>query len=273
MRKKHIKSIIMYAILILGLIIVVYPFFYMLMNSFKEAPEIMHNPTALPKKLSFDGYEGVFEALNVGRLFINSIFIATSVTLLNVLFASMVAYGVMKTGIKHKNTIVSFILGTMMIPGVLLLIPTYMMLYNWQWIDTYRVMIIPGMMSSYNIFLMIQFMKQIDDAYLEATRIDGANEFRVFISVVLPMAKPAIATLAILTFMGSWNDFIGPLLYLRDEAKMTLQLALYRFRTEVPGENAEQIWAATTMITVPITLLFFALQRNFIKAFTGIGIK
>jgi multiple sugar transport system permease protein len=147
------------------------------------------------------------------------------------------------------------------------------MLYNWGWIDSYRVMIIPGMMSSYNIFLMIQFMKNIDDAYLEATRIDGANEFRVFVSVVMPMAKPALATLAILTFMGSWNDFIGPLLYLRDESKMTLQLALFRFRSEIPGENAEQVWAATTLITLPITILFFALQRNFIKAFTGVGIK
>lgn len=160
-----------------------------------------------------------------------------------------------------------------MIPGVLLLIPQYMMFYDWNWIDSYRVLIIPGMMSAYNIFLMIQFMKQIDDAYLEATRIDGANEPRVFWSVVLPMAKPALATLVILTFMASWNDFVGPLLYLRDPDKMTLQLALYRFKSEIPGENVQQIWAATTMITLPVCVLFFFAQKNFIKAFAGIGIK
>lgn len=270
---KRIRTFIIYLILTVGLIVVMYPFFYMVMNSFKEAPEILHSPTALPKKISFDGYAMLLQTFNLGRVFLNSIFVAGSVTALNVFFSSMVAYGVMKTGIRQKEFLVRFILGTMMIPGILLLIPTYMMLYEWQWIDTYRVLIIPGMMSAYNIFLMIQFMKQIDDAYLEATRIDGANEFRVFISVVMPMARPALATLAILTFMGSWNDFLGPLMYLRDEAKMTMQLALFRLRTEVPSDNIELIWAATTLMTIPVTLLFFALQKNFIKAFTGIGIK
>lgn len=273
MNKKGLKNIIIYSLLLLGVVVVIYPFFYMIMNSFKEGRDIIHNPTALPTKISFDGYKGMFEALNVGRLFFNSIFIASSVTVLNVIFSSMVAYGVMKTGIKLKPFFVKFILGTMMLPGVLLLIPKYMMLYNWGWINTYRVMIIPGMMSAYNIFLMIQFMKQIDDAYLEATRMDGANEFRVFWSIVLPMAKPAIATLVILTFMGSWNDFVEPLMYLRDESKMTLQLALYRFQSEIPGENIQQIWAATTIITLPVAMLFFFTQKNFIKAFTGVGIK
>lgn len=273
MNSKRIRHLIIYTILILGAFVVIYPFFYMVMNSLKEAPEILHAPTALPEKISFEGYLQVFSALNIGRLFLNSVFIASTVTLSNVFFSSMVAYGIMKTGIRFKSFFVKFILGTMMIPGVLLLIPQYMMLYSWNWVDTYHVLIIPGMMSAYNVFLMIQFMKQIDDAYLEATRIDGANEFRVFVSIVLPMAKPALATLGILTFMGSWNDFIGPLLYLRDESKMTLQLALYRFKAEVPTENVEQVWAVTTMITVPISILFFALQKNFIKAFTGIGIK
>lgn len=273
MTRKITKNVFIYGVLVLGAIVVLYPFFYMIINSLKTGPEIMHNPTALPKTISFDGYTELFKALDIGRLFFNSLFIAGSISLLNVLFCSMVAYGILKTGLKHKNALISFILGTMMIPGVLLLIPQYMMLYEWDWINSYRVLIIPSAMSAYNIFLMIQFMRQIDNSYLEAARIDGAHEFRVFWSIILPMAKPAIATLTILTFMGSWNDFLGPLLYLRDESMMTLQLALYNFKTEVPGENAQQIWAATTIITLPITVLFFALQKNFIKAFTGVGIK
>lgn len=273
MARKRIRNIFIYGVLILGALVVLYPFFYMIINSLKQGPEIMHNPTALPKNISFDGYTELFKTLDVGRLFFNSIFIAGSIAFLNVIFCSMVAYGITKTDIKHKNFLISFILGTMMIPAVLLLIPQYMMLYEWNWINSYKVLIIPSAMSAYNIFLMIQFMKQIDNSYLEAARIDGANEFRVFWSIILPMARPAIATLTILSFMGSWNDFLGPLLYLRDESMMTLQLALYNFKTEVPGENAQQIWAATTIITVPITVLFFAMQKNFIKAFTGVGIK
>jgi len=273
MKKKKISKFIIYSILILGVIIVIYPFFYMVINSFKEGPDIMHNPTALPKKISFDGYISIFKTLNIGRLFFNSFFISASVAFLNVVLSSMVAYGIVKSGLKHKNLLLSFILGTMMIPGILLLIPTYMMLYEWDWINTYKALIIPSMVTAYNVFLMIQFMKQLDDAYLEAARIDGANEFKVFTRVVLPMVKPALATLTILTFMGAWNDFLGPLLYLRDESKMTLQLALFNFQSEVPGENAQQIWAATTMITLPVTLLFFSLQKSFIKAFTGVGLK
>lgn len=112
MNKKTLKNMIVYTLLILGLVVVLYPFFYMVMNSFKDGPEIIHNPTAMPKSINFDGYIILFQNLNMARLFFNSIFIASSVTILNVLFSSMVAYGVMKTGIRRKDRIVSFILGT-----------------------------------------------------------------------------------------------------------------------------------------------------------------
>lgn len=273
--KKHkaIKNFIIYTILILGAFVVIYPFFFMIINSVKTGPEIMHYPNALPEKISLNGYIGVFKSLNVPRLFINTIFISGSVTILNTLFSSMVAYGIVKTQIPGRKALFKIILGSMMIPGILLLIPTYMMMYNWNWINTYRVLIIPAGISAYNIFLMMQFMKQINNAYLEAARIDGASEWQIFWKIVLPMSKPALATIMILTFMGSWNDFFGPLLYLRDESLMTLQLGLYRFSSSIPGKHIEQLWAATTMISIPVVIVFFFLQKNFIKAFTGIGLK
>lgn len=161
----------------------------------------------------------------------------------------------------------------MMVPAVLFTIPTYMMLYSWGWVNTFQALIVPGTISAYNIFLLVQFLKQVDNAYLEAARIDGAGEFTIFFKVVLPMIRPALATVAILTFMGSWNDFMGPLLYVRDDSLMTLQLALFKFVNDIPTDNLEQLWAMTTMIAVPVVLVFFFLQRNFIKAFTGIGVK
>ncbi|EOD01199.1 carbohydrate ABC transporter permease [Caldisalinibacter kiritimatiensis] len=272
-RHKVIKNFIIYAILISGAFVVIYPFFFMVINSLKTGPEIMHHPNALPREISLKGYIGVFKLLDVPRLFLNTIFISGSVTILNTIFSSMVAYGIVKTQIPGRKVLFKIILGSMMIPGILLLIPTYMMMYNWNWINTYRVLIIPAAISAYNIFLMMQFMKQIDNAYLEAARIDGASEWQIFWKIVLPMSKPALATIMILTFMGSWNDFFGPLLYLRDESLMTLQLGLYRFSSSIPGKHIEQLWAATTMISIPVVIVFFFLQKNFIKAFTGIGLK
>ncbi|WP_105614866.1 carbohydrate ABC transporter permease [Vallitalea okinawensis] len=272
-KKVKPKMVIIYTLLILGLFVVMYPFAFMIMNSFKTGPEIMHQPNAFPTELSFRGYIGVFQTLNIPRLFANTIFVAGSITLLNTIFASMVAYGIVKCDIPEKEILTKIILASMMIPGILLLIPTYMMMYNWEWVNTYRVLIIPAAISAYNIFLMMQFMTQIEDAYLEAARIDGSSEWLVFWKVVLPMAKPALSTVAILTFMGAWNDFFGPLLYIRDESLMTLQLALFKFQSSIPGENLEQIWAATTLITLPVVIVFFFMQKNFIKAFTGVGLK
>lgn len=272
-RKKYINMFIIYLILIVGSIVVIYPFLFMIMNSFKTGPEIMHKPTAFPTEFNLRGYIGVFNALNVPKLFMNTIFISGSITILNVFFASMIAYGIVKCDIPGGKLMFKIILSSMMIPGILLLIPTYMMLYNWQWVNSYKALIVPGALSAYNVFLMMQFMEQIDNAYLEAARIDGADEWQVFWRVALPMAKPALTTIAILTFMGSWNDFFGPLLYLRDESKMTLQLALYKFSNAIPGKYLEQLWAATTLISIPVVIVYTFLQKNFIKAFTGVGLK
>ncbi len=272
-KKKQMQKIFIYAVLVLCAIVVIYPFFYMVMNSFKTGPEIQHNPTALPQGLSFEGYTGMFDTLNVPLLFFNTTLVAGILTLLNTFISAMVAYGIVKTDVPGKKILFRIILASMMIPGILLTIPTYMMMYSWDWINTYRVLIFPGSVSAYNIFLVIQFMKQVDDAYLEAARIDGAGEWDIFCKIVLPMCKPVLATVFILAFMGSWNDLFGPLLYIRDKSLWTLQLGLYRFNTSTPGTYLEQIYAAMTFITIPVVIVFLFLQKNFIKAFTGIGLK
>ncbi|WP_202969761.1 carbohydrate ABC transporter permease [Endozoicomonas atrinae] len=264
---------LIYGSLILASIVVLYPFFFMIINSFKTGAEIMHTPNALPTDWSFRGYIEVFNSINLGRIFLNTIFIATSVTVLNCLFSSMVAFAIVKTNMPGREFWLKLILSSMMIPAILFTIPVYMMMYDWNWVNTYRVLIIPGSISAYNIFLLVQFMKQIDNAYLEAARIDGASEFRIFFKVVLPMLRPALATVGILTFMGAWNDFMGPLLYIRDDSMLTLQMALFKFQSDVPGGKLEQLWAMTTMIAVPVVFVFFFLQKNFIKAFTGVGVK
>lgn len=265
--------ILSYAILLLGAFFVIYPFFYMINNSVKTGQEIMHSPTALPEKIVFTGYTGVFDELDVMLLFKNSVFLAGSITILNTIFSALAAYAFAKIPFPGRDKIFGFMLLTMMIPGVLFLIPTYVLMYRIGWVGHFEALIVPSIVSVFNIFLIRQFMSGIPDELVEAARIDGAGEMVIFTRIILPLARPALATVAILTFMGSWNDFFGPLLYLNRPEQWTLQLGLLQFRGTVPGENAQQIWALTTIITVPIVVVYFFIQEQFVKAFANVSLS
>jgi multiple sugar transport system permease protein len=262
-----------YALLTLGAVVVAAPFVVMIINSFKPGPEIMHSPLSLPERWTVSGFVKVFESLGILTMFGNSLFISGSVAVLNVLFDSMVAYALAKLRFPGRQFLFGLVLGSMMIPSILLLIPTYSMMYEWGWVNTYRVMILPASVSAYHIFLIRQYFSMIPDAYIEAARMDGAGEWRIFWRIVLPMSKPVLATVAILCFMGSWNDLFSALLYLRDESMFTLQLGLYSFKTRIPGQFLEQLWAATTLVTLPVVVVFVFLQKYFVEAFTGAGLK
>ncbi len=266
-------TVLVYLLLSLGALIVLYPFFYMLMNSLKLGREILHSPTSLPSEITFSGYTGVFQRLNMALLFRNSLILAVSTTILNTLLSSLAAYAIAKIPFPGREAIFSFMLATMMIPGVLFLIPTYVLMYNLGWVGQFHALIIPGAVTVYNIFLLRQFMVGIPSDIIEAARLDGANEFAIFLRVIMPISRPALATVAILNFIASWNDFIGPLLYLNEPSKWTVQLGLHQFQSAVPGENAQEIWAATTLITIPLIVIFFFLQDQFMKAFANVSFK
>jgi multiple sugar transport system permease protein len=267
------SMVLIYALLILGGIVVFYPLFYMLMNSVKTGPEILHSPTSLPRQITFSGYQGVFERLNMLLLYRNSLILAVSITLLNTFLSALAAYAIAKIPFPGRDQLFGFMLTTMMIPTVLFLIPTYVMIYRLGWVGQFHALIIPSAVSVYNIFLIRQFMVGIPDEILEAARLDGANELVMFWRILLPLSRPALATVAILNFIGSWNDFLGPLLYLNRPETWTVQLGLYQFKTSIPGENAQEIWAATTLITVPLILVYFFLQDQFMRAFANVSLK
>ncbi len=272
-RRIPLSLIISYVVLTIGAVGVIYPFFYMVNNSFKTGREILHNPTALPTEVTLVGYRGVFHELDVLLLFKNTMILAVAITALNVLLSAMAGYAFAKIPFPGRGRIFAFMLLTMMIPGVLFLIPTYVLIYRIGWVGHFEALIIPSAVSVFNIFLVRQFMTGIPDELVEAARIDGAGEITIFLRVVLPLARPALATIAILTFMGSWNDFFGPLLYLNQPEHWTLQLGLLQFRGTVPGENSEQIWALTTLIVLPIVVLYFFIQEQFVKAFANVSLS
>lgn len=272
-RRIRWSTIIIYGLLLIGAIVVLYPFLYMLMNSVKPGREILHQPTSLPSEITFSGYTGVFERLNMALLFRNSLILAVSITVLNTLLSALAAYAIAKIPFPGRNFIFSFMLATMMIPGILFLIPTYVLMFNLGWVGQFHALIVPAAVTVFNIFLLRQFMVTIPNEVVEAGRLDGANELTIFLRIIMPLARPALATVAILNFMASWNDFFGPLLYLNTPDKWTVQLGLLQFQSSVPGENAQQIWAATTLVTLPLVLIFFLLQDQFMKAFANVTFK
>jgi len=273
-RRLTLPLVLAYAVLILGAVFVIYPFLYMVMNSFKPGSEMLNYPRELfPREWTFTGYTGVFAELNVLRLFRNSALLAVSITVLNTLLSALAGYAFAKIPFPGRERIFGFMLLTMMIPGVLFLIPTYVMLYNLGWVGRFEALIVPSAVSVFNIFLLRQFISGIPDELIEAARIDGAGELLIFTRIILPLARPALATVAILTFMGSWNDFFGPLLYLNQPENWTLQLGLLQFRGTVPGVNSQQIWALTTLITLPIVVVYFFMQEQFVKAFANVSLS
>jgi multiple sugar transport system permease protein len=272
-RRFQWSTAVPYILLTLGALVVLYPFFYMIMNSVKPGREILHSPNALPTELTLSGYTGVFQRLPVLLLLRNSLILALSVTLLNTALSALAAYAIAKINFPGRDKLFAFMLATMMIPGVLFLIPTYVIMYDLGWVNKFRALIIPAAVSVYNIFLLRQFIQTIPDELIEAARLDGANDLGVFWRVILPLMRPALITVAILTFMGSWNDFFGPLLYLPDPSLWTVQIGLLQFQSAVPGENAQEIWAATTMITLPLVVAYFFLQDQFVQAFANVKFK
>lgn len=266
-------NILIYLLLTLGALVVAYPFFYMVMNSFKFGSEILHAPTSLPSQLTLSGYRGVFETLNMLLLVRNSLILAVSITLLNTLLSALAAYAVAKIAFPGRDQLFGFMLATMMIPGVLFLIPTYVLMYRIGWVGHFHALIIPSAVSVYNIFLIRQFIVGIPNELLEAARLDGAGEVGIFTRLILPLSRPVLVTVAILSFIGSWNDFLGPLLYLNNPETWTVQLGLYQFQTSVPGENVQEIWASMTLITLPLVLVYFTLQDQFVQAFANVRFK
>ena len=272
-RKLTMSSAVIYLFLILGALVVLYPFFYMVMNSFKFGPEILHSPTRLPSQITLSGYVGVFEKLPMLLLYKNSLIIAVSITLLNTLLSALAAYAIAKIPFPGRDQLFAFMLATMMIPGVLFLIPTYVVMYRLGWVGQFYALIIPAAVSVYNIFLIRQFIIGIPNELIEAARLDGAGDLLIFFRMILPLSRPVLVAVAILSFIGSWNDFIGPLLYLNTPDKWTVQLGLYQFQTSIPGENIQEIWASMTLITLPLVVIYFSLQDQFVKAFANVTFK
>ncbi|WP_299088749.1 carbohydrate ABC transporter permease [uncultured Metabacillus sp.] len=264
--KKRISQTIVTMILLGGSLLILLPVWWMFATSIKHMGEIMqYPPTFIPKEWHWENYLETWKAAPFTRYLFNTLLITVFVVLGNVLANSFIAYGFAKIRFKGRNFLFAVVLATMMIPGFVTMIPHYVLFSKLGWLNTYLPLIIPAFFgSAFNIFLIRQFYLTIPNELVEAAKIDGANHFYIWAKIMIPLAKPAIATVAIFSFNGAWNDFLGPLLYVNEESLYTLQIGLQVFK----GQLATQwnyLMAGSLLVLLPVIILFFIFQRYFIE--------
>jgi ABC-type glycerol-3-phosphate transport system permease component len=264
----------LYAILIGAALLASFPFYYTLVTSTHRTSDIL----TIPPPIWFGddlitNYNELIDALPFWNALFNSVAISSIHTVLVLFFCSLAGYGFAKFQFPGRGPLFAFLLATLMVPGVIGLIPAFIVMRYLGWIDTWNPLIIPGIANAFGIFWMRQYIDSAVPAdMMDAARIDGAHEFRIYWNIIVPVIIPALAALAILTFMGKWNDFQWPLLILKDEAKYTLPVALSTLRSLRGTEIGVQILGATGTI-LPILTLFILASRQFMSGLTAGAVK
>jgi len=267
--KSFLEHIFIYVLAFLTIM----PFIWMILTSVKDMGDIfVYPPKWLPSELHLENYTEVFTAAPFGRYYLNSTLVAVVVTIGQLITCSMAAYAFARLNFRGRNILFLLFLGTMMIPYNVTMIPSFMVLYWLGWIDQYQALIVPGLASAFGTFLLRQFFITIPKELEEAAYLDGAGRFAVLRKIIIPLSKPALATLAIFTFMGVFNDFIWALIVINSEDMRTVQLGLAIFRDRYLTQW-DLLMAGSVTAVLPILLVFFFAQKYFIKGITLSGIK
>ncbi len=292
-RKKPVNKavllgkIVSYLVLLVGAVVFVGPFAWMVIASFKNIGEIFaYPPSWWTSDPTLNSYRQFLNNSDVPRWFLNSAFVALSVTFLNLIFASMAAYAFAKRKFPGRGFLFLLGLGTMAIPYAVFIIPNYLVLKHVPffggnnafgngghgWLDSYWGLIIPAAVSMFNIFLLRQYMRTIPDELLDAAKMDGANHFQIWWRIIMPLTRPALAAVGIFTFTSTWDDFLGPLIVISSSDHFTVQLGLALF--VVKNRTAwNVVFAGSVLATIPVLVAFILFQKQFIRGIAVTGLK
>ncbi|KRE43934.1 carbohydrate ABC transporter permease [Knoellia sp. Soil729] len=264
----------LYGLLSIAVVIVSAPFLWMVVGSFKTTPELRRNPpTWLPEHATLDNYTQLFARLDFGTYFFNSTVVAVVVTAGNLLFCSMLGYALAMLDFRGKKALFGVVMATLLIPGVVTFVPLFVLVANAGLVDTLPGLMLPFLAAPFGVFLMRQFILGLPRDLLDAGRVDGAGELRIFARIFLPLCGPALATLGILTFLGSWNNFLWPLVVAQTEDTYTLPVALALYSKGQNSTNYGLLLAGATVVVMPVLLVFLAFQRRVIEGIATTGIK
>jgi multiple sugar transport system permease protein len=271
--KQKLSVIALYTALVIGAIIALLPMLWMVSASFMASGEAgSYPPRLLPRAPTLEHYRNLFTRLQLGRYLLNSTIIALAVTGISLIVNSMAGYAFAKLRFRGRDGTFRLLAAGLVVPVQVAMLPLFLLLKELGMINTYWGVIIPGMASIFGIFLIRQYAIAIPDDLLDAARVDGASELRIYRSIVLPTIVPILATLAIWTFLSTWNDFMWPLIVLSDETRWTLPVAL----ANLSGEHVQDIelmMAGSVLTVMPVMLVFLFLQRYYIQGVTAGSVK
>lgn len=251
------------------------PVVLMVLTSFKPEREVLNPESAFPKTWTLGNYQHVLswaEEAPFTRWLLNSFFISTSVTLLVVTFSAMAAYAIARLRVPGGNLFLGIVVASMMVPAQLFLVPLYLMLSRLHWLDTPAALIVPATAGGFGVFMLTQFMRGMPEVVEEAALLDGCSSFGVFWHMTIPLCAPSLATLGIFTFIGSWNDFLGPLVFMDSVRNYTLPVGIALYQTSYYTEYGLTL-ATSVLATAPLIFIFMAFQRQIVESMASTGLK
>jgi len=287
MIRRLLKPTFLHLVLAAGALTTIVPFLWMISTSLKPESEIFRFPPVwVPSLWKWDNYADAMKAAPFGRYFLNTIIYSVAITASNLLFCSMAAYAFARLRFRGRNLLFILVLGTMMIPGQVTMVPVFIMLKRWPLLggndllgvgghgllNTYTGLVLPGAVGAFGIFLLRQFFMTLPRELEDAARIDGCSEIGIYWRIILPLSKPAMATLGIFTFTAAWNEFLWPLLIMSKESMKTLQVGLQVFQTQYTT-RWDLLMAGTVVVTLPVLIIFLFGQRYFTRGIALSGIK
>ncbi len=265
---------LMYVLLIVVCIFMLFPFLWMVITSFKTADEIFTIPMILlPKHPDLHAYQYLWNTYDILRITYNTFIIAAVGTLLSLFFCSLGGYAFAKFKFPGQGPLFSFLLGTMVIPGAVTLVPVFLIMRDLKWIDTILPLVIPGAANAFGIFFMRQYISTISDDIMDAARMDGASEFAIYWRIIVPIIAPGLTSLGLIFFMGGWNAIMGPLIYLKTPLKFTLPLVIRSMTSPVGRTVYDMQMAASVISIIPLMIIFLLFQRRLMEGIAAGAVK
>ncbi|WP_224702350.1 carbohydrate ABC transporter permease [Devosia aquimaris] len=276
MTKPHpALTALLYGLLTIGAVIALLPFAWVLFGAFKTQAEIMSAPGAwLPRSFAnLDNFVTLFSERRFGRYMINSLIVSAATVITNVLFATMAGYALAKLEFPGQKMVFGCVLAAMMVPYIALFVPQFFIVVQMGLVNTLTAVVLPMAVMPIGVFIMRQFANSVPDELLEAARLDGAGEFAIFFKIFLPLVGPAIATVAIITFLNSWNYFLWPLIVAQNQDTYTLPVGLAVASQAAKSTDYGLLLAGAIVVLLPVLILFLFLQKYFVQGIAGTGIK
>jgi multiple sugar transport system permease protein len=269
---RSFDRLLLFLFLLVLAVLAVFPFYWMVIGSIMAPAELFASvPRLWPSEPDTNSYKRIFSLVPLGRYFMNSLVVSVSTTVIAVLVASAAGYCFARLTFFGRGVLFALILGALMIPSQATIVPLFVMFANWNLLNSYPGIILPGLVSAFGVFMMTQFFRTLPPEMREAAIVDGANEYRIFARIYLPLARPAVATLSLFIFMGTWDQLLWPMIVAPNPDMRTLQVGLAFVRQQAPIQN--QVMAAIVLSVIPVIIAFLLAQKQFIAGIAAGAVK